>query len=100
MQTDIEQNYDEVDFKLPCSNEMWQRFIEYKKRLQSIKSYSPSLYWKQREESFNVRYEKGFVYLSGLYKRNLTKEMSIGNIIQKLITLYQQFQDYLVYNLL
>lgn len=89
MQIDIQQNYDEVDFKLPCSTEMWQRFIEYKKRLQDSKSYSPSLYWKQREESFNVRYEKGYVYLSGLYKRDLTKEMSIGNIIQKLNTHFE-----------
>lgn len=86
MKIDIEQNFGEVDFKLPCSDEMWQRFIKYKKRLQNSKSYNPSLYWKQRKESFNIRYEKGFVYLSGLYKRNLSKEMSVGNILQKLIT--------------
>lgn len=84
MQKDTNLNHEEIDFKLPCSEAMWQRFVEYKKYTLNNKSYVPSLYWKQREESFNVKYEKGFVYLNGLYKRNISKEMNIGNVFQKL----------------
>jgi SAM-dependent methyltransferase len=85
MQKNFKLNPEEIDFKLPCSDSMWQRFVEYKKRMLDKNTYSSSLYWQQREESFNVTYENGFVYLNGLYKRNTSKEASIGSIFQKLL---------------
>ena len=94
MKKKLNKDFKDVDFKLPCSEIMWQRYTEYKKRLLSSQSYTPSLYWKQREESFNIRYVEGFVYLNGLYKRDVSKETNIGNLFQKLkvrIEIYYRF---------
>lgn len=84
METNIEKIIEDFDFKLPCSDKMWRRYNDYLDYTNSQELYKPSLYWKQREESFNVRYVNGFVYLNGLYNRNISKEMSIGDIFQKL----------------
>lgn len=83
--------FGEYDFKLPCSEAIWKRFVDYKMRIITKKDYEPSLYWKQREESFNVIYKEGFVYLNGLYKRNPTMEINIGNILQKLKVRFEIF---------
>ena len=83
MKKDNNPNFKEIDFKLPCSNDMWRRFQNYKENMFKDKAYTPSLYWKQREESFNIRYDKGFVYLDGLYNRNISKENKVGNFLRK-----------------
>ena len=79
-----EKNNDHYDFKLPCSDLMWERYKNFINSTHVRNKYKPSLYWKQREGSFDVKYENGFVYLKGLYNRNILKEMNIGNIFQKL----------------
>lgn len=94
MKSNTNLKFDNTDFSLPCTDTMWKRYLEYKKRLQLNNLYMPSLYWKQREESFNVWFENGFVYLNGLYNRDISKELNIGNILQKLllrIDIYKRF---------
>ena len=85
MKKNFNLNSEKVDFKLPCSDSMWKRYLEYKNRLEDKQNYSPSLYWQQREESFSVKFENGIVYLNGLYERNHLKETNFGNIFQKIL---------------
>jgi putative sugar O-methyltransferase len=62
------------DFKLPCSDNQWKRFCEFKYYIKKSRSNSPSVYWKKRHASFNIKRDKKFVFIKGLYNRQTDKE--------------------------
>jgi putative sugar O-methyltransferase len=62
------------DFKLPCSNNQWKRFCEFKDYIKKNQSDLSSVYWKKRQASFNIKRNKNFVFIKGLYNRQVDKE--------------------------
>ena len=67
-------NSEKWSFKLPCSDSQWKRFREFEKYANKNQSISPSIYWKKRKASFDIQRDKNFVYIKGLYNRQINKE--------------------------